>query len=260
MKAGEPSGVSRETIRSGARPGGSAALLSESHLRMLKEIARVAGVPLPSRFRPACEAFLAELTKWNKRINLISMRDRTRIVERHVLDSLCLLAYEPRLAGKHVLDVGPGAGFPGLVLAMWDVSAQVTLVESRSKPVAFLRAVRRSIGLENVKIVHARLESVAGLGQTPPVDIVTSRAVGGTLRLAEHAAPLLKPCGAVVVYAARKLKGGAHTAPSVSVHDAAILKRMGYSAESMTPLWQSLTSLLILRKLDQSEPTGSLAG
>lgn len=218
--------------------------LSEPHLEKLREIARATGTSLPSQFQPACESFLAELTKWNRRINLISVKDRARVVERHVLDSLCLLAYDSRLAGKYILDVGPGAGFPGLVLAMWDNGARFTLVESRSKPVAFLRAVRRSLGLANVEIVHARLESVVSLELTPPVDVVTSRAVGGTLRLAGQVAPVLKPGGAVVVYTARRPRRSALTA-----EDTRALERLGFSSGSITPSWQSLTTLLILQKL-----------
>ena len=244
MTVGKPRDVSRGTIRVESHPADGASLLSQSHLEKLGEIARAVGVPLPPRFQPTCESFLAELAKWNRRINLISARDRTRVVERHVLDSLCLLAYDCRLADKHILDVGPGAGFPGLVLAMWDSGARLTLVESRSKPVAFLRAVRRSIGLANVKVVHARLESVANREQIPLVDIVTSRAVGGTLRLAEQVAPMLKPGGAVIVYTARHPRNSAF-----SPRDARILEQLGYCTESITPPWQSLTTLLILRKL-----------
>lgn len=244
MTAGKPVDVSRGTIRAGTRPADGTGLLSESHLEKLRELARAVGVPLPSSFQPACESFLAELAKWNRRISLISVKDRARVVERHVLDSLCLLACNPRLAGKHILDVGPGAGFPGLVLAMWDSSARLTLVESKSKPVAFLRAVRRSIGLANVEVVHARLESVADPARMPLVDIVTSRAVGGTLWLAGQVAPVLQPGGAVVVYTARRHRGSTLTAG-----DTRTLKQLGYSLESVTPPWQSLTTLLILRKL-----------
>lgn len=219
-------------------------VLSEAHLAELAEIAGAARVPLPSRFQPLCESFLAELYKWNRRINLMSARDRARVVERHVLDSLCLLAYESRLAGKHVLDVGPGAGFPGLVLAMWDSGARVTLVESRSKPVAFLRAARRRLGLANVEVMHARLELAAASGQIPLADIVTSRAVGKTVQLARIAAPLLKPGSAVVVYSARRQRTSV-----LSPDERRSLEHLGFRIDAVTPPWQSLTTLLILQKL-----------
>ncbi len=238
-----PAHVSRGTIRMGNDARGAGGL-SAAHVARLDEIAKATDSPLPPRFNSLCESFLSELDKWNKRINLISPRDRTRIVERHVLDSLCLLAYENRLSGRHILDVGPGAGFPGLVLAMWESRARFTLVESRSKPVAFLRSVRRSLGLENVDIVHARLESLADLAEPPRVDLVTSRAVGGTVRLAEEVVSLLKPGGAIVVYTAMRPR----RSPLV-VSDTQAVKRLGLGIEFVTPPWQLLTTLLILRKL-----------
>lgn len=248
MKAGRrgpsrPGDVSRGTFRGTDAPD-HPGLLSESQVERLREIARASGTPLPLRFRPACDRFLSELDKWNRKINLISARDRARVVERHVLDSLCLLAFKPRLAGQRIMDVGTGAGFPGMVLAMWDEKVVVTLVESRSKPVAFLRAARRSVGLSNVEIVHARLESAVASGKIPPPDIVTSRAVGNTIWLAEQVAPMLGPGGAVVVYAARRGSENAFIPP-----DADSLRRFGYGLEHVTPPWQSLTTLLILRKL-----------
>lgn len=272
-------------------PGSGPSHFSAAQLRKLGDIARTVGRPLPSEFTSSCESFLRELAKWNRRINLISPRDRKRIVERHVLDSLCLLAFDSRLAGKRILDVGSGAGFPGMVLAMWETKAHVTLVESKSKPVAFLRTVRRSLGLDNVEVVHARLESVAEPGRISPVDIVTSRAVGGTLRLAEVVAPILNPGGAIVVYTARcpragkamarsaKMRGrgpirlpvgganaGNKSAASghrhtgdiggcgaarggVASDDASAMERLGLGLEFLTPAWQSLTILLILRRL-----------
>jgi 16S rRNA (guanine527-N7)-methyltransferase len=244
VKTGGHADVSRETISGGHLEAVEAGRLSAAHLGTLRTIAGSVGRPLPSRFQSSCDLFLAELEKWNRRINLISVKDRARIVERHVLDSLCLLAYESRLGGKLVLDVGPGAGFPGMVLAMWEDGAKFTLVESKSKAVAFLRAVRRGLNLANVDVVHARLESATRAGRIPPVDLVTSRAVGGTLRLAEHAAPLLNPGGAIVVYAAKNPR-----TTILAPGDARALKQLGLGVEHVTPSWQSLTTLLVLRKL-----------
>ena len=235
--------VSRGTLRSGNQRSAYAPF-SRSQLEKLREIAGATGAAVPPGFLPACESFLAELAKWNRRMNLISRKDAERVVERHILDSLCLLAYSPHLSGKRILDVGSGAGFPGIVLGMWESEASITLIESRSKPVAFLRSVKRCVGLENVQVVHARIESAANPQHLPLSDIVTSRAVGGTLGLAERVAAVLKPGGAIVVYAARCGRGGLFTAA-----DSRALERLGYDRELITPTWQSLTTLLILRKL-----------
>jgi 16S rRNA (guanine527-N7)-methyltransferase len=245
-------------------------VFSPSEIRRLADIAHATGSPLPSGFTGVCETFLEVLAKWNKRINLISARDRKRIVQRHVLDSLCLLAFENRLAGRRVLDVGSGAGFPGMILAMWEREARLILVDSRSKPVAFLRAARRALNLLNVEIIHSRLESVAEPGSgLSPVDIVTSRAVGGTHKLAELAKPILKSPGAIVVYKARHAhpggtlrdrpgagsKGERGLAGRAAAEDIRGLEQLGYAVELRAPEWQTLTTLLILRKLQQEEPS-----
>jgi 16S rRNA G527 N7-methylase RsmG len=130
-----------------------------------------------------------------------------------------------------------------MVLALWERRAEVVLLESRMKPVAFLKSVRRSLGLPNVEIVHDRLESTCGERQgIAPVDMVTSRAVGRPLQLAVVARPLLKPGGVVIFYGSKELwkKGGIAGTP----------QDLGFTLERKTPAWQTLTTLLVLRKTD----------
>lgn len=102
--------------------------------------------------------YLAELLKWRQKVNLIA-RDtpEPQVVENHFLDSLTLL---PLLQGPdvHLLDVGSGAGFPGLVLACILPQARFTLVEPRQKRVSFLRHVIRALGLTNTEVVADRIE------------------------------------------------------------------------------------------------------
>lgn len=102
--------------------------------------------------------YLAELLKWRQKVNLIA-RDtpEPQVVENHFLDSLSLL---PLVQGPevHLLDVGSGAGFPGLVLACVLPQARFTLVEPRQKRVSFLRHVIRTLGLRNVEVVADRIE------------------------------------------------------------------------------------------------------
>lgn len=102
--------------------------------------------------------YLAELLKWRQKVNLIA-RDtpEPQVVEKHFLDSLSLL---PLLQGLdvHLLDVGSGAGFPGLALACVLPQARFTLVEPRLKRVSFLRHVIRTLGLKNVEVVAERIE------------------------------------------------------------------------------------------------------
>jgi 16S rRNA (guanine527-N7)-methyltransferase len=227
-----------------------APLFSKSELARLNEISVASGSPVRPGFVALCEAFLAELIKWNRKMNLVSRADEERIVERHVLDSLCLLSVERRLSGKKIIDLGSGAGFPGLVLAMWEPEAQFLLVESRSKRVAFLKAARRTLGLKNVEALHSRLEELKeaekpdSADHPPPrsaVDMVVSRGVGDALGLVASVGRLLAVGGVFVLY-----KGV--TEPEEIQHADRILKQ-GFKLEIVTPSWETPTRLIVMRKL-----------
>ncbi len=100
-------------------------------------------------------AYLALLGTWNKAYNLTAVRDPEQQVGRHILDSLAIL---PWLHGTRILDVGTGAGLPGIPVALACRELQVVLLDSNGKKIRFLQEVKRVLALENVEIVHARVE------------------------------------------------------------------------------------------------------
>ncbi|MCK5340557.1 MAG: 16S rRNA (guanine(527)-N(7))-methyltransferase RsmG [Desulfobulbaceae bacterium] len=103
--------------------------------------------------------YYEELAKWNLKMNLVAKASAQEILENHFLDSLTLLPHIRSLsAPKNLLDVGTGAGFPGLALKTVCPDLAVTLVEPRQKRVGFLRHIVRTLGLDNVNIIEARLE------------------------------------------------------------------------------------------------------
>jgi 16S rRNA (guanine527-N7)-methyltransferase len=122
--------------------------------------------------------YAGELERWNRRINLVARKTGFQdLMEKHFLDSLTLLALvDPSLEDGPVrlLDIGTGAGFPGLVLAVARPEMEVILVEPRLKRVSFLRHVIRFLGLENVTVLASRIEE-ASLPVRPTH--VTSRAL-----------------------------------------------------------------------------------
>lgn len=124
-------------------------------------------------------SYMEELQKWNKRINLIARNTSpVDIVEKHFLDSLTLLPFlgTQELGRQTMVDVGTGAGFPGLVLAIVLADLDVVLVEPRLKRVSFLRHIIRTLSLDNVRVFARRLENIPELLEIK-VDFVTSRAV-----------------------------------------------------------------------------------
>ncbi len=123
------------------------------------------------------EIYFTELRRWSKRVNLIAKRASDgEILEKHFLDSLTLL---PLLDGNtpHLLDIGTGAGFPGLVCKTVKPELRLTLVEPRQKRVAFLSHITRTLGLSNVTILDCRVEDEDRLPSNGDFTHISSRAV-----------------------------------------------------------------------------------
>jgi len=113
---------------------------------------------------------LDELERWNRRYNLTAIRTRATMVTHHLLDSL---AVHPDLKGERIADIGTGAGFPGLPLALCNRQRHFTLIDSTAKKIRFVEHAARVLGLDNVSAVHARIEA---LEIERPFDTVVARA------------------------------------------------------------------------------------
>jgi 16S rRNA (guanine527-N7)-methyltransferase len=114
-------------------------------------------------------AYVELIAKWNKVYNLTSIREPKEMMTRHIIDSLSVLPY---FECDSLLDVGTGGGMPGIPIAIMQPQTQVTLLDSNSKKTRFLQQVKAELGLNNVEVVHARVEE-ANVGT---FDIVTARA------------------------------------------------------------------------------------
>jgi 16S rRNA (guanine527-N7)-methyltransferase len=119
-------------------------------------LAQLPGPPLGDPQIEALLAYLALLHRWNRTYNLTAIRDPADMVSRHVLDSLSVL---PWVDETPLLDVGAGAGLPGIPLAIARPRLEVALLDSAGKKVRFMQHVRRELGLANIDPVQARLES-----------------------------------------------------------------------------------------------------
>ncbi|NQY25564.1 MAG: 16S rRNA (guanine(527)-N(7))-methyltransferase RsmG [Piscirickettsiaceae bacterium] len=114
-------------------------------------------------------SYIGLLDKWNKVYNLTSVRDPEEMISRHLLDSLAILPY---LTGDTLLDVGSGGGLPGIPIAIVKPELAVTLLDSNSKKTRFLQQAKAELALDNVTVVHARIEQA----DLPLFSIVTARA------------------------------------------------------------------------------------
>ncbi|RAQ94592.1 hypothetical protein A4R35_03535 [Thermogemmatispora tikiterensis] len=140
-----------------------------------------------------------ELLRWNERVNLTAIVDPEEVLTRHFLDSLAILtAVDP--PSCRLLDIGSGAGFPGLPIKIVRPAWAVTLLEATARKVAFLRHVCQVLELEGITIVHGRAEL---LGRDPTYrgafDLVTARAVAALPVVLEYAAPYCRMGGTIVL-------------------------------------------------------------
>ncbi|ARN23614.1 16S rRNA (guanine(527)-N(7))-methyltransferase RsmG [Piscinibacter gummiphilus] len=176
-------------------------------------------------------AYLALIGKWNKVYNLTAVRDPAEMLTLHLLDSLSVVDPLRRHVGDRparVLDVGSGAGLPGVVLAIALPQLQVTCVDTVGKKASFIQQVASELRLRNLSAQHARVESM----KIEPVDVVTSRAFASLVDFTNLTSQHLLPSG---VWMAMKGKAPAdETAalpPSVDVFHVEQLVVPGLDAE-----------------------------
>ncbi len=135
---------------------------------------------------------LTELERWNTRINLTAIRDPQDMVSGHILDSL---AVRPMLSGSRVLDIGTGAGFPGLPLAIVEAEIEFRLLDANGRKISFVRHVIGELGLANASAIKARIE---GYAPDERFDTVIARALASIPRLLELAGHLVRDEGVLL--------------------------------------------------------------
>ena len=142
------------------------------------------GQTLPDGVVEKLARLLSELARWNKRINLTAIRDPDEMVAGHILDSLSI---RPYLEGSRVIDVGTGAGFPGLPLALAEPQRHFVLLDSNGRKISFVKHMIADLGLTNVTAHQARAENFVA---DQPFDTVLARALASLERLVELSAHL----------------------------------------------------------------------
>ncbi|MCH9798590.1 MAG: 16S rRNA (guanine(527)-N(7))-methyltransferase RsmG [Betaproteobacteria bacterium] len=140
------------------------------------------GLQISDEVQQQLLSYLALLDKWNKVYNLTAVREPLEMVTLHLLDSLSVLPY---IKGPRLLDVGSGGGLPGIVLAICLPQLRVTTIDTVQKKTIFMRQVKGELGLDNLEVVHARVEAF----ETEPFDQIISRAfaeIGLFIELTRH--------------------------------------------------------------------------
>ena len=137
------------------------------------------------------------LIEWNKKINLTAITEEEEVITKHFADSLSILKYIPD--NSKVIDVGTGAGFPGVPIKIANESLQITLLDSLNKRLLFLDEVIKELGLKDIKTIHGRAEEIAhNKDHREQYDIAVCRAVAKLNVLAEYMLPYLKVGGTFI--------------------------------------------------------------
>lgn len=188
-------------------------------MEQLARSLRHLGIALTESERALFRLYYQELVEWNQRFNLTAITDYEGVQVRHFADSLsCLLAL-PRAAlqaGARLIDVGTGAGFPGLPLKILCPGLRLVLLEATRKKTEFLEHLVRRLGLQDVQVVWGRAEEI---GQQPAhreqYDWAVARAVAELPTLVEYLLPLVRVGGAALAQKGESGPAEAHSAEEV---------------------------------------------
>lgn len=149
------------------------------------------GINITEEIMNEFDTYINFLIEYNEHTNLTAIKDYESILLKHFFDSLMLEHYFDFKNTKRILDIGTGAGFPGMILAIMHPEIEVTLLDSNNKKLKFLELLAEKINVKNIKIVHERAEDYVNR-ERQKFDVVTSRAVSDLEILSELSIPFLK--------------------------------------------------------------------
>ena len=174
--------------------------------KQMKAKADLYGISLNEQQLTQLDLYAELLVDWNNRINLTGITDSEGIMIRHFEDSMAILKYLEINASSTLIDVGTGAGFPGMVLKIVRPDLEVTLLDSLNKRIQFLNEVAGRLGV-NLTTVHLRAEEGGKMSlYREKFDIACARAVSNLRELAEYCIPFVKKGGYFIAYKAERLK------------------------------------------------------
>lgn len=214
------------------------------------------GVSLTEKQLTQFICYYEMLADWNERMNLTAITEYEDVIKKHFVDSLSIVkAFEgdnffPEAEGMTLIDVGTGAGFPGLALKIAFPALKVTLLDSLNKRIQFLDAVIRELGLEGVRTVHGRAEDYARAeGLRESFDLCVSRAVARLSTLSEYCLPFVRQGGMFVAYKSEKVSEEIESAAKAI---ALLGGRMQRQTEFSLPNSDIYRNLILIKKVKPS--------
>lgn len=163
---------------------------------LMKRAANEAGLELTELQYEQFIKYMRLLQEWNEKINLTAITDDEEVIKKHFIDCIKAFKSDTIKNAKTIIDVGTGAGFPGLPIAIMNPNVKVTLLDSLNKRINYLNTVVRELGLKNVTTIHSRAEDGARKPELrEKFDVATSRAVANMAVLSEYCMPYVKKDG-----------------------------------------------------------------
>jgi 16S rRNA (guanine527-N7)-methyltransferase len=180
-------------------------MLSSQEIAQFRSVCSSFGVDLSEEMIERFRAYASLLLEWNKRIHLVSKGDaKSDRILRHFVDSLCIFKILDIPKNSSLLDLGSGAGFPGVPIKIVRNNVKMTLVESVRKKTLFLQKLSGVLKLEKVTILNQRAEELTGQAEFQgKFDVVAAKALGKLTDTIRLSIPFLKPGGSLVAYKGR---------------------------------------------------------
>ena len=210
------------------------------------EEASMLGININDDILEKLEIYSNFLIEYNKHTNLTAIKEKSDIYLKHFYDSITILPYINDDV-ESLIDVGTGAGFPGIIIKLFRPTINVTLLDSNNKKINFLNELINKLDLDNIKTVHARSEEYA-LNNLDSYDCVVARAVKGLQELSELCLPLVKKDGVFI-----SMKGGYKEELDKAQ---GIISKLNGKVESIhefnLPIEDSIRSIIIIKKIDNT--------
>ena len=212
----------------------------------LQQAAQAFGIVLTGEQLASFQTYYELLVEWNEKMNLTAITDPREVAVKHIIDSLSCLDTGLLPTGCRLIDVGTGAGFPGLPLKIVRPDIRLTLLDSLNKRLTFLRTVAEALSLQEVALIHGRAEETARTKEhRGRYDVATARAVARLNVLCELCLPFVKPDGYFLAQ-----KGAQYQEELAEAANA--LKVLGARAEKTVPVklpgLEDIRAVICIRK------------
>ncbi len=176
-------------------------------MERLQSKAEQLGIRLSEKQLEQFQCYYERLIEKNKVMNLTAITEYEEVVDKHFIDSILLGSVKELSGKKRVIDVGTGAGFPGIPLKIVYPELEITLLDSLNKRVKFLNEVIEELGLTGIQAVHSRAEDLAqDAAHRQQYDICVSRAVANLATLSEYCIPFVKQGGYFISYKSTQIE------------------------------------------------------